>query len=888
MNDEAAIDAWLEKNGILEHKSKLKFDRKIRRFSRNPKKPGDKSAFIYGLALNFRRNRIYRMIFFGDWATGERDRYTTKFIESNLEKKKIRELIHQASELEVLERTRFQKETSEKADWIFSQCVESEHPYLSKKQVCRFGTKVSTYKESNSLVVPVCNFEGKIVGLQFIPEEGPKKFLPGTQKKGNFFLLGDLSAKTETVLVSEGFATGASVHMATDLPVFVAFDSGNLVPVANLIREKYHEIKIVIAGDDDRSNPHNPGRKKALEAAKEVKGCAVFPAFTDEESNSSDFNDLHVSHGIERVKECIFGQIERHENRIENAVKIVSEFSIAFKDGKALKLNKSELEALDLLERDSPPHFEQAKKSLRKLGFMKEPLLGLLAQYQNQKLKESYLPIETELDESKQLSEAIESGEEQEALVDVFLESSGYLRDSQLLIRYFKGSIYKYNGKHYHEIPNHDFEAEVSAWLLNEQLTEIAGKTLRNNLIADIQGKILLPYQQGLNSWINGSKGQSECLLNCDNGILDLKKLFDRNPAALVEHTPNFFSTSVLPFKFEEFAQCPTWDKIIREILPDEGKLRLLQQWFGYSLTDDVSYHKFMILLGSGANGKSVVCTVLRTLLGKDNVSSVPLESFRSDRQFNLAELNGRKANIVEEISAKDCDKVSVGLLKDIVAGGEVQVQKKFKNPFSMRSKAKLLFATNEMPNFSDTSEGLWRRLFVIVFDRQVLDEAKQDKRLTKPEFWRESGELSGILSWAITGLFDIFYNGFSETEESKKIKIELKNAVSFEADFIKSNLCEAPGSQIGTKDLFRKYEDACREEQIDPVKVKEFSSQVRAIFPKAQISKNAFRKGKLRYRAWIGIKLQSESSPKHELNPSTDLLSLNEIRNLQENLKSL
>ncbi|MEI8026605.1 MAG: phage/plasmid primase, P4 family [Pseudomonadota bacterium] len=517
---------------------------------------------------------------------------------------------------------------------------------------------------------------------------------------------------------------------------------------------------------------------------------------------------------------------------------------------------------------------------------MKNTILGLLADYRNQKPKEIFIPTDETLPEVNRIAEENDSVNEDESLANIFLESSEYVKDGLLLIRYFKGSIFKYNGKHYEEIPNHDFEAEVSAWLLNEQLEETVGKTIRNNLIADIQGKILLPFHRDLNTWIGDPMGHSDYLLSCDNGILDLKKLFDRNQESLIAHTPNFFSTSVLPFKFDEHAKCPTWDKVVEEILPDKSKLRLLQQWFGYSLTGDVSYHKFMILLGSGANGKSVVCTVLRTLLGKGNVSAVPLESFRSDRQFNLAELDGKKANIVEEISAKDCDRISVGLLKDIIAGGEVQVQRKFKDPFNMRSKAKLLFATNEMPNFGDISEGLWRRLFVILFDFQLLDEAKQDKRLTKAEFWQESGEVPGILSWAIAGLFDIWWHGFSETEESKKIKIELKNAVSFEADFVRSNLKESPGSQISRNELYRKYEEACRQELTEPVKAKEFCSQVSSVFPKVQMSKNAIKIGGQKTRSWIGIKLQTESSQKNELNPGADLLSLREITSVQENLK--
>lgn len=77
--------------------------------------------------------------------------------------------------------------------------------------------------------------------------------------------------------ISEGYATGASIRMATKWIVFVAFDAGNLIHVAKAVRAKYMQAKIVICGDDDFGNPDNPGRIKAEKAAKAVNGIAVFP-----------------------------------------------------------------------------------------------------------------------------------------------------------------------------------------------------------------------------------------------------------------------------------------------------------------------------------------------------------------------------------------------------------------------------------------------------------------------------------------------------------------------------------------------------------------------------------------------------------------------------------
>jgi len=146
--------------------------------------------------------------------------------------------------------------------------------YLARKKVRAFGLRFSR----GSIVVPVADVNGVLHGLQFINSDGDKKFLTGTAKRGRFALLGALQ-DARRVLVAEGYATGATLHMAMKDPVAVAFDAGNLRPVAEAIRGAYPEIDIVICGDDDAQTEGNPGATKAMAAAKAVGGVAVLPSF---------------------------------------------------------------------------------------------------------------------------------------------------------------------------------------------------------------------------------------------------------------------------------------------------------------------------------------------------------------------------------------------------------------------------------------------------------------------------------------------------------------------------------------------------------------------------------------------------------------------------------
>ena len=108
--------------------------------------------------------------------------------------------------------------------------ASSAHAYLKNKGVEQFGLHESSY--GTDLLIPLQNKDGEIRSIQYIAEDGSKRFETGGEKKGCFHLIGKLAENSPPILVAEGYATGASLHQATGLPVAVAFDAGNLKPVA--------------------------------------------------------------------------------------------------------------------------------------------------------------------------------------------------------------------------------------------------------------------------------------------------------------------------------------------------------------------------------------------------------------------------------------------------------------------------------------------------------------------------------------------------------------------------------------------------------------------------------------------------------------------------------
>lgn len=184
--------------------------------------------------------------------------------------------------------------------WVKAKNATNDNPYLKSKSVDSYGMK--SFKDS--LLIPVQDMAGIIHGLQFITPDGTKRFKTGTNKAGHFFKIG--TSKDKTVIICEGYATGASIHQTTGHAVVIAFDSGNLLAVCQVIRTKFPDMKIIIAADDDHATEGNPGLTKATEAARVVNGLLAIPAFPDNRgSKDTDFNDLVRLAGPEAVNRCI-------------------------------------------------------------------------------------------------------------------------------------------------------------------------------------------------------------------------------------------------------------------------------------------------------------------------------------------------------------------------------------------------------------------------------------------------------------------------------------------------------------------------------------------------------------------------------------------------------
>ncbi|MDL2209466.1 AAA family ATPase [Desulfovibrio sp. OttesenSCG-928-O18] len=180
-----------------------------------------------------------------------------------------------------------------------SALCSPEHPYLQRKGV---PPLTDVRQDRNGmLLIPVKGASGNVQTLQRIAPNGEKRFLTGGKVHGGHFVI---QGKPEKPLaVCEGYATGASIHLACDCTVYVAFSANNLPAVAGIARSKCPDAPILVCADNDEA-----GRSKGQEAAQMAQARFILPAFTT--GTGTDFNDLHQGEGLQEVRR----QLEAPEN----------------------------------------------------------------------------------------------------------------------------------------------------------------------------------------------------------------------------------------------------------------------------------------------------------------------------------------------------------------------------------------------------------------------------------------------------------------------------------------------------------------------------------------------------------------------------------------------
>ena len=272
-------------------------DGRLYRFSSNGKR-GDDSGWYVLHADDIAAGS------FGCWRSGIQSTWCARSGHelTEVERQAMRERMQAMKRQREVDEAQRNESAAIRAAQVWDKALSAtDHPYLAKKGIKSHSVKVDA---DGNLLVAMRDADGKLWNVERINVlEGWKKGLYGGKRIGCYYSIGKPKGR---LIVCEGFATGASIHEATDEAVAVAFNAGNLEHVTVALRAKYPALSIIVAADDDHQTEGNPGMTKATAAAQAVRGSLAIPVFSaDRPANATDFNDMALLYGAQAVRDAI-------------------------------------------------------------------------------------------------------------------------------------------------------------------------------------------------------------------------------------------------------------------------------------------------------------------------------------------------------------------------------------------------------------------------------------------------------------------------------------------------------------------------------------------------------------------------------------------------------
>ena len=281
----------------------------------------------------------------------------------------------------------------------------------------------------------------------------------------------------------------------------------------------------------------------------------------------------------------------------------------------------------------------------------------------------------------------------------------------------------------------------------------------------------------------------------------------------LQPHCREHYRTTQIPHHYKPNALCPRFEKFLNEILVNDIDMKekrlLILELIGYTLLSNARLEVFVLLIGGGANGKSVLLDVIRMLVGTASVAAVQPSQFAS--RFQRAHLHGKLANLVTEIA--EGAEIADAELKAIVSGELTTAEQKNKNPFNFRPFCTCWFGTNHMPHTRDFSDALFRRAKVITFNRKFKyqtdadpnPEDKADPHLKD----KLAEEMEGIIALTLHAFGEVLKRGtFTEPESCAQAKQEWRIEADQVAQFV-GEMCKLElDAEITSSLLYVAYKD--------------------------------------------------------------------------------
>ena len=318
------------------------------------------------------------------------------------------------------------------------------------------------------------------------------------------------------------------------------------------------------------------------------------------------------------------------------------------------------------------------------------------------------------------------------------------------------------------------------------------------------------------------SKAEDANLIAFENGLYNIVD------DSFVEFTPEHIITNKIRWKYNPEAYSELADNTLNKIACNDPQIRaLLEEAIGYCFYRRNELGKAFILTGDKSNGKSTFLSMVQCLLGDENISSLDLKEL-GDR-FKTAEMFGKLANIGDDIGDEFI--ANPAIFKKLVTGERVSAERKGQNPFEFNNYSKLLFSANNIPRIKDKTGAVQRRLTIIPFDARFSADDPDFNPYIK-HLLKTDEVMEYLINLGIAGLKRVLLNRkFTGSTKVQKAMDEYEENNNPIIGFFRE--CEDEEFQIEnepTNVVYKRYQEYCLANSLQPMSNIEFSKQVNRI----------------------------------------------------------
>lgn len=318
------------------------------------------------------------------------------------------------------------------------------------------------------------------------------------------------------------------------------------------------------------------------------------------------------------------------------------------------------------------------------------------------------------------------------------------------------------------------------------------------------------------------SKAEDANLIAFENGLYNIVD------DSFVEFTPEHIITNKIRWKYNPETYSELADKTLNKIACNDPQIRaLLEEAIGYCFYRRNELGKAFILTGDKSNGKSTFLSMVQCLLGDENISSLDLKEL-GDR-FKTAEMFGKLANIGDDIGDEFI--ANPAIFKKLVTGERVSAERKGQNPFEFNNYSKLLFSANNIPRIKDKTGAVQRRLTIIPFDARFSADDPDFNPYIK-HLLKTDEVMEYLINLGIAGLKRVLLNRkFTGSTKVQKAMDEYEENNNPIIGFFRE--CEDEEFQIEnepTNVVYKRYQEYCLANSLQPMSNIEFSKQVNRI----------------------------------------------------------